>query len=199
MTTPIKFRTKPKPCPGPGHNGETCGRPVVSNDLCHNHSRHYREGGYSLEALKPLCGPHGRKFEAGAVRLEVRNVPGIVMEALELLGEKLPPTDKREVDPRNRAARHLAAALAAGAVKFKAAWDPVKKPMPLPVYEYGKAPTGRVDLRHVPEAERKALEALGARVTPPFEGHTNTALRGIRYLIHAYANDGLRLLGDFAP
>lgn len=194
------MKREEKPCPGPGKApGETCGRPVVSNDLCHNHSRHYREGSYSLDALRPLCGPHGRKFEPGAVRLEVRNVPGLVMEALQVLGEKLPPTDKREVDPRNRAARHLASALAAGAVKFKAVWDPSRKPMPLPVYEYGKAPSGRVDLRHVNEAERKALEALGASVLPHVVGYANHALRGIRYLLHAYANDGVRLIGDFAP
>jgi len=153
-----------------------------------------------MAALKPLLGPHGRRYDDGAVRLEVRNVTPEAEKMLADLGSRVPLVDKRESNPVNRGARHLVTAHTANGLKFKAAWAPRLIDGPtLPTYERGEAPVSRVDLRHVPKEEHDALVTLGSLVEPVNAKDTNAALRGLRYLIHAYEHGGLRLLGEWNP
>lgn len=186
-------------CPGPGPmKGEKCGRPIAAGEHCVSHRQQLRAADFDESALRPLLGPHGKRYE-DAVRLELRNVPPEVIATLAALGEKVPPTDKRQEVPAYRGARYLVTAYAQGGAKFYASHDPAKAKISAPLAQYGKAIAGRVDLRKVPRHEAEALEALGAKILPARKLDQNLALRGVRWLVQAYHDGGLRLLSSHMP
>lgn len=186
-------------CKGPGKaKGEKCGRRAVALGYCTTHRAQMREAGDNEKALRPILGPHGRKYE-DAVRLELRNTSVHVMTTLAALGTAVPPTDKRETQYANRGARYLVSAFAAGGAKFKKSHDPVWMTPTNGLPKRGEAHSCRLDLRHVPRGEAAALEALGALIPPAYEGDKNLALRAARYLFQAFHNGGVRFLASHAP
>lgn len=185
-------------CKGPGNTkGETCGRPVRRKGLCSSHVSQLPKGG-TEPVLRPLLGPHGKKFH-DASRLELRNMSPAVVATLQALGARLPATDKRETDTANRAARHLVRAYLEGGAKFKASHDPDKVAPTFAAAKAGTGDKGRVDLRHVVGAEVEAMRTLGAKVGADDKRAANLPLRGTRYLLQAYATGGVRLLASHAP
>lgn len=186
-------------CKGPGQaKGEKCPRKAVAHGWCNSHRYQIRQAGGDESAVKPLLGPHGRKYE-DAVRLELRNVHPEVVATFAALGERVPPTDKREKELGHRGARYLVAAFAAGGAKLKASHHPAKVAVTNTLPPRGAAHSRRVDLRHVPKAEADALATLGALIPPAYEGDKNLALRGCRYLIQAFHEGGVRFLASHAP
>lgn len=189
-----------KTCRGPSDvKGQQCGRKVVAHGLCSSHCHQRRQAGGDESALRPIRGPHGQVYGEGSIRLELRNMAPEVVATLAELGAKVPPTDKREEVAANRGARYLAKAWAEGGAKFYAAHAPGRAVRPPGIQKRGESHKGRVDLRHVPEAHAKALEALGDTLEPLHQRDANLPLRGMRHLIQAYHEGGLRLLASHAP
>lgn len=186
-------------CKGPGKaKGEKCGRRAVALGYCTTHRAQMREAGDDETALRPILGPHGRKYE-DAVRLELRNTSQEVMNSLSALGLRVPPLDKRETRTANRGARYLVSAFAAGGAKFKASHDPSKVAVTNGLPKRGEAHSCRLDLRHVPAEEAAKLMTLGRLIPTAYEGDRNLALRAARYLFQAYHEGGVRFLASHAP
>lgn len=105
-------------CRGPGREGKKrCGREVRCKGLCTTHYYQWRQGGQQDSALRPIAGPAGKRVE-NPQYLMLTGIDADSMDALTALGEKVAPTDPRQVSAPLRALRHFTRAVVAGEVEF---------------------------------------------------------------------------------
>jgi hypothetical protein len=177
-------------CEGPGHDGKACDKTVRSGVLCPGHTWQKKTHG----VLKPLLGPGGQKY-VNAVKLEIRNLPKEHAFTLFKEGAKMPPRDARDTSFEGRTARWLVTAFTDGGAKLLKSHRP-EKTLPL----LARVPSAEAEALCImaDAKEREALEALGALIPPAHKRDNLLAARGLRHLLRAYHEGGLRILASHA-
>ena len=116
-----------KTCGGPGQYGKKrCGRRVRCKGLCNTHYYHWLHNGQSEEGLKPINGPAGKRVD-NPQTLTLTGLDADAVDALAALGEKVAPTDSRQVSAPIRALRHFTRAVVAGEVTFTGEYQLAKE------------------------------------------------------------------------
>lgn len=183
------MKAEKRSCEGPGHNGKACDRVARSGTLCPGHAWQKKTHG----VLKPLLGPGGQKY-VNAVKLEIRNLPPEMAVSLWRLGTTLPATDERESKVQNRAIRHLVTAWAEGRARLKASHHTDKATAP-PAKRMGHVAMVCIA---VDTKEANALKCLGHALPLSHRRDLRPEMRGVRWLIQAYHEGGLRILAHHA-
>lgn len=185
------MKAEKRPCEGPGKDGTACDKRVRSGVLCPGHTWQLKTHG----VLKPLLGPGGQKY-VNAVKLEIRNLPKEHAFTLFKEGAKMPPRDARDTSFEGRTARWLVTAFTEGGAKFLKSHRP-KKTATAPPARVSSSDATAVCIM-ADAKEREALEALGALLPPAHKRDNLLAARGLRYLLRAYHEGGLRILASHA-